>query len=61
RRHAPTGHYLGAGAEDRALAAAARFVFHDVGERPIPVVDRMIAKLSQQVAAAALPLTDGAP
>lgn len=61
-RHAPTGHYLGSGPEDRALAVAARFVFHDVGAGPIPVLDRMIAKLSQQVAAASPPaVTDGAP
>jgi len=52
-RHGATGHFLGRGARDRATAEAARFVFHDVGTAPALLVDRMIARLAEPIAAVA--------
>lgn len=40
------GHFLGHGLRDRACAEGARFAFHELGGRPLPVVERLITRLS---------------
>lgn len=40
------GHFLGHGLRDRACAEGARFAFHELGGKPLPVVERLIARLA---------------
>ncbi len=44
--HDATGHFVGRGPRDRACAEGARFVFHEVVGSPVPIVDKMIARLA---------------